>query len=58
MNKSVVAVTGGTIVSGASMGDMSGYTLTLTAKEPKMAAYFVNVDNEAELIALGIGVVS
>ena len=28
-----VAVTGGTVVSGASMGDMSGYTLTLTGME-------------------------
>ena len=53
-----VAVTGGTIVSGASMGDMSGYTLTLTAKEPKAAAYFVSVANEADLITLGLGIVA
>jgi hypothetical protein len=26
-------VTGGTIVSGAAMGDLSGFTLTLTAQE-------------------------
>jgi len=26
-------VTGGTIVSGSSMGDLSGYTLTLTGME-------------------------
>ena len=26
-------VSGGTIVTGAAMGDMSGYTLTLTAQE-------------------------
>ena len=53
-----VAVTGGTIVSGASMGDMSGYTLTLTAKEPKAAAYFVSVAYEADLITLGLDIIA
>lgn len=33
-------VTGGTIVSGAAMGDLSGFTLTLEAQETD-AAYFV-----------------
>jgi len=34
-------VTGGTIVTGAAMGDLSGYTLTLTAQE-LLPANFVN----------------
>jgi len=33
-------VSGGTIVSGAAMGDLSGFTLTLTAQET-IPAYFV-----------------
>jgi len=41
-------VSGGTIVSGASMGDLSGYTLTLTAQEREpanfMASATVDVD--------------
>lgn len=32
-------VTGGTIVTGASMGDLSGYTLTLTGMERKPANF-------------------
>jgi hypothetical protein len=32
-------VTGGTIVSGAAMGDLSGYTLTLTGMEPVPANF-------------------
>ena len=52
------AVTGGTVVSGAAMGDMSGYTLVLTAREPKMASYFDNVLNEGDLTGLGITIVS
>ena len=32
-------VTGGTIVTGAAMGDLSGYTLTLTAQELKPANF-------------------
>ncbi len=43
-------VTGGTIVSGAAMGDLSGFTLTLEAMETD-AAYFVTstvvTDNES-----------
>ena len=34
-------VTGGTIATGAAMGDMSGYTLTFTAQE-KIPANFVD----------------
>jgi hypothetical protein len=34
-------VTGGTIVSGASMGDLSGYTLTLTGMEPVPANFIL-----------------
>ena len=36
-------VSGGTIVTGAAMGDLSGYTLTLTSQE-KLPANFINVD--------------
>jgi len=32
-------VTGGTIVTGAAMGDLSGYTLTLSAQELKPANF-------------------
>jgi hypothetical protein len=32
-------VTGGTIVTGAAMGDMSGYTLTLNGQEPVPANF-------------------
>jgi hypothetical protein len=35
-------VTGGTIVTGAAMGDLSGYTLTLTGMEPVPANFFLN----------------
>ena len=38
-----MAVTGGTIVTGLNMGDLSGYTLTLTGME-KVPANFLNVD--------------
>jgi len=37
-------VTGGTIVTGAAMGDLSGYTLTLTAQELKPANFIAGVD--------------
>ena len=36
------SVSGGTIVTGTAMGDLSGYTLTLTAQE-KIPANFVDV---------------
>jgi len=35
-------VTGGTIVTGAAMGDLSGYTLTLTGMEPLPANFLLN----------------
>jgi hypothetical protein len=37
-------VTGGSIVTGAAMGDLSGYTLTLTAQELKPANFIAGVD--------------
>ena len=37
-------VTGGTIVTGAALGDLSGYTLTLTAQELKPANFIAGVD--------------
>jgi hypothetical protein len=40
-------VTGGTIVTGAAMGDLSGYTLTLNAQE-KLPANFVNAPTAAD----------
>ena len=36
-------ITGGTIVTGAAMGDLSGYTLSLTAQE-KIPANFLDAD--------------
>ena len=50
-------VTGGTIVTGAAMGDLSGYTLTLTGTE-RVPANFVNVSDEAGLAAAGVNVVT
>ena len=38
-------VTGGTIVTGSAMGDMSGYTLTLTAMEKMPANFLAYTDN-------------
>jgi hypothetical protein len=35
-------VTGGTIVTGAAMGDLSGYTLTLTGMEAVPANFLIN----------------
>ena len=40
-------VTGGTIVTGAAMGDLSGYTLTFTAQE-KIPANFVDATITAD----------
>jgi len=37
-------VTGGSIVTGAAMGDLSGYTLTLSAQEVKPANFIAGVD--------------
>ena len=46
-------VTGGSIVTGAAMGDLSGYTLTLTAQEVKPANFIAGVDltNAEEVFA-------
>lgn len=44
------SVTGGTIVMGGAMADMSGYTLSLRAAEPVPANYF-NDTTEAALLA-------
>lgn len=46
-------VTGGTIVTGGAMGDLSGYTLTLTGME-KVAANFIGDD----LVAAGFTIVT
>jgi len=40
--KNGMEVSGGTIVTGAAMGDLSGYTLTLTGQEP-VPANFISV---------------
>jgi hypothetical protein len=50
-------VTAGTIVTGAAMGDLSGYTLTLTAME-KVPANFMNATTEAALATAGLNVVA
>ena len=44
-------VSGGTIVTGAAMGDLSGYTLTLTGMETK-PANFVAHTTSTDLIRL------
>ncbi len=41
-------VSGGTIVSGASMGDLSGYTLTLTAQEREPANFMASATIDAD----------
>jgi len=41
-------VSGGTIVSGASMGDLSGYTLTLTAQEREPANFMASDTIDAD----------
>jgi len=43
-------VTGGTIVTGAAMGDLSGYTLTLTGMEPVPANFLLNGLNDFNVI--------
>lgn len=43
-------VTGGTIVTGAAMGDLSGYTLTLTGMEPVPANFILNGINDFNVI--------
>ena len=41
-------VSGGTIVSGAAMGDLSGYTLTLTAQEREPANFMASATVDAD----------
>jgi len=43
-------VSGGTIVTGAAMGDLSGYTLTLTGME-KMPANFIEKTSASEAVS-------
>lgn len=43
-------VTGGTIVTGAAMGELSGYTLTLTGMERKPANFLAQGDNAKDSI--------
>lgn len=50
-------VTGGTISTGAAMGDLSGYTLTLTAME-KIPANFMEATDDAGLATAGLTVVT
>jgi hypothetical protein len=51
------SVTGGTLVSGAAMGDLSGYTLELTCQEP-VPPNFIDASTEAELTTAGFTIVS
>lgn len=44
-------VTAGTIVNGSAMGDLSGYTLSLTGQE-KLPANFIDCSTEAQLSTL------
>jgi len=46
-------VTGGTIVTGAAMGDMSGYTITIVGEEPVPANFITTT-----LTAAGVTVTS
>ena len=45
------SMTAGSIVTGAQMGDLSGYNITLTANE-RIPANFLDCTNETELLAL------
>jgi len=50
-------VTAGTIVTGAAMGDMSGYTLTLSGKEKVPANFIASAATPAAaLTAAGVAV--
>jgi len=49
--------TGGTIVSGAALGDMSGFTLTMNAKE-RAPFNMIDVVSEAELTTAGFTIVA
>ena len=50
-------VTGGTVVTGAAMGDMSGFTLTLTGMEKKPANLFDSTTEAALATACGLKIV-
>lgn len=50
-------VTGGSIVTGAAMGDLSGYTLTFSAME-RVPANFIDAADEADLATVGFTVVA
>jgi hypothetical protein len=50
-------VTGGTVVTGGAMGDLSGYTLTLSAME-RVPANFIDVTDEAGLTTAGFTIVA
>ncbi len=49
-------VTGGTVVTGGAMGDLSGYTLTLSAME-RVPANFIDATDEAGLTTAGFTIV-
>jgi hypothetical protein len=49
-------VTGGSIVSGAGMGDLTGYTLTFGAQE-RVPANFIDASTDAELGTAGFTIV-
>ena len=49
-------VNGGSIVTGAAFGDMSGYNLTFQAQE-KTPAYFIDAVSEAQLVTVGFDIV-
>ena len=51
--KNGLEVTGGTIVTGAAMGDMSGYTITIVGEEPVPANFITTT-----LTAAGVTVTS
>ena len=50
-------VTGGTVVTGGAMGDLSGYTLTLSAME-RVPANFIDASDEAGLTSAGFTIVA
>lgn len=50
-------VTGGTVVTGGAMGDLSGYTLTMSAME-RVPANFIDATDEAGLTTAGFTIVA
>lgn len=50
-------VTGGSVVTGGAMGDLSGYTLTLSAME-RVPANFIDASDEAGLTTAGFTIVA